>query len=666
MAEEEFARRQSVLSIPGLAIDRMDSNVPTDYQTKNDVSARTSKFAYGTIDQMTISARLFELDTYIGVMKKQTLSYFGVALIAAAFWPLGGLLAFPLNWLGNYLSSKTITMGALIFGLAFVVGGFLWLVPIVLFAGEDGLSAFWKLRHSKQIVLHDITDFLTSAVVILLAMIFSWVYHEIAIDLEKYKERTKTVWKSKRSEVGMSCAIADEQAQVLWNELDMAPNPENPSEGMVPLQGVLQILETLPGFAASHSHTLTDHYRIVNGKSRALSSILRNTQAEASVKGLWAIDIFLVREQYAEMEDFELWKGLRIVYRQTKDMCHWICLSYWRSPAFCVLFILLALARAILPRFWLWYVLGGEMWPDTLRAQVLVGTNVVMQTLVFAFWLSLFYVVLDEYKRNVAQVTILSALVDPRMRVKYSERFLMSMMEFNLSPEEGIQVLSKLPLLSLQNANNAAAWWRLREYVTLDRANERIAIELFLEILVIWLGIKFVVTFWVMKTTRDGVPALLAVTMFDIIVFGLMMLWALQVALRVNDRYDRHKRILVEAKYHVSNSLASIDPDRPQAEDLKLDLLTARRLLSEYLEMVQEYDHRDAILLGQIVTPAKVLSAAATVAGSFMTLYIGMMKSGRVKVPEVMEDITGEDLPQFTGVAAMYSNISMAFVAFGY
>jgi len=653
------------MTIPGLDIKAMQSEIP-EYCHRSDVSARTSKHAYVTIDQLSISARLFELDTYIGVVKKQTMTYFGIALFAAAFWPLAGLLGFPLNWLGNYTRSKLITMGALIFGLAFVVGGFVWLVPILLFAGEDGLSAIHKLRSSKQIVFNDVTDFLTSTLLLLLAMIFSWVYHEIAIDLEKYKDRTKTVWKQKKNEVGMSIAPANEQASVLWRELDMAPNPENPKEGMVSLEGCLQILETLPGFTAIHSHTLTDHYRIVNGQSRALSTILRTSQSEATIKGLWAIDLFLVREQYAEMEGFELLKGLRIVFRQMKDVLRWILLSYGRSPCFCILFIVLAVTRSVLPRLWLWYVLGGQMWPDSRRAQVLVLSNVMMQTMVFLFWLSLCYVVLDEYKRNVAQVTILSALVDPRMRVKYSERFLMSMMEFNLSPDEAAEVLSKLPLLSLQNANNAAAWWRLREYVTLDRANERIAIELFLEILVIWLVIKFVVTIWVIKTTQSGVPALLAVTMFDIIVFGVMVLWALQVALRVNDRYDRHKRVLVEAKYHVSNSLASLDPTKEGSEDLKLDLITARRLLVEYLEMVQEYDHRDAILLGQIVTPVKVLSAAATVAGSLMTLYVGMMKSGRVKVPGVVADIAADSVHlAASGITSMY-NISTEFTAFGY
>merc|ERR1719223_2295183 len=176
---ESARRRESINDIPGVNMQAMQSEHQEPFH-RSDVSARTSKHAYGTIEQISISARLFELDTYIGVMKKQTLTYFGVALVAAAFWPLGAVFAFPLNALGNLLRSKTITMSALIFGLAFVNGFFLWSIPILLFAGEDGLSAFWKLRESKEIVFHDVTDFLTSAVVILLAMIFSWVYHEIA------------------------------------------------------------------------------------------------------------------------------------------------------------------------------------------------------------------------------------------------------------------------------------------------------------------------------------------------------------------------------------------------------------------------------------------------------------------------------------------------------
>merc|ERR1719159_1761788 len=111
---------------------------------------------------------------------------------------------------------------------------------------------------------------------------------------------------------------------------------------------------------------------------------------------------------------------------------------------------------------------------------------------------------------------------------------------------------------------------------------------------------------------------------------------------------DEHKKVFVEAKYEVSMAYGAhtkdasnrLTPkchmcksDQEHAEDLQI----SRRLLSEYLDLCNEYDTHDTILFGMEVTPGKIISSAGTVAMAVYTLLIQMMKNGAIQTPEVIE-----------------------------
>merc|ERR1719171_1608797 len=128
----------------------------------------------------------------------------------------------------------------------------------------------------------------------------------------------------------------------------------------------------------------------------------------------------------------------------------------------------------------------------------------------------MFWFVLMEYRRNLCQCMIISSLVDARARVKFSQSYLMSCMWFGMDSDTSEAVLSKMPLLDLRVSSNVAAFWRLRDYCTLDRSNERMAICVLLEIVIIWLLLKFVLTMLTMYI-YGGLPAILIVTLFDLV-----------------------------------------------------------------------------------------------------------------------------------------------------
>merc|ERR1719478_33899 len=110
-----------------------------------------------------------------------------------------------------------------------------------------------------------------------------------------------------------------------------------------------------------------------------------------------------------------------------------------------------------------------------------------------------------EYRRTQIQMIIISALADAKARVQFSQCFLLSGMWFGMDAEGSEAVLARLPLFDLRSSSNTAAFWRLREYCTLDRCNERMAISMMLEIIIIWLILKFGMTVLVMLT-YGGLP----------------------------------------------------------------------------------------------------------------------------------------------------------------
>lgn len=243
-----------------------------------------------------------------------------------------------------------------------------------------------------------------------------------------------------------------------------------------------------------------------------------------------------------------------------------------------------------------------------------------------------------EYRRTLCQMTIISALVDARMRVKFSQSYLLSCFWFGMDADQSEAVLAKLPLIDLRVSHNAAAFWRLREYCTLDRCNERMSVSVLLEIIIIWLLLKFGTTLGVMYVYA-GLPAILIVTLFDLVVFGAMALVALQIALAMNTMMEQHKQSFVEAKYEVSMASGRVQKQEQRDEKKQHDLEIARRLLTEYLDMTNESDTdaRDSILFGMVVTPAKIISSLGTMSAMVGTLLAKMISNGSVKAPKALE-----------------------------
>lgn len=240
--------------------------------------------------------------------------------------------------------------------------------------------------------------------------------------------------------------------------------------------------------------------------------------------------------------------------------------------------------------------------------------------LVSFMWLGLFYLMTLEYRKQICQVVLVSAMVDPKMRISYMHMYLK-----HGTVEEKHQaehIMCNLPLLSLKVESNLTAFWKLRQYCTLDRSNERVGMHLLMDMVVFWFTLNLIMALAGLFIFQS-LPASVPVMIFDIFTFAVVLIWALEGAMRVNSYMDDHETILKRARYDLHMELA-----QPHVTDVSLserqELAEAQqrtcKMLDQHVSMIhshQEQD-RDRILLGYEVTPNKLLTA-------FFSFFIALM-----------------------------------------
>lgn len=526
-----------------------------------------------------------------------------------------------------------------------------------------------QLVEKKELNYLDFVDFSTCKASLLLYIVFVWVYHEVDRDVHQNKVNAVESWRHRRhTDWGMDCRLHAEQRKSIQYLMDVERSSSgndpltpigsevdsNVEDGSLYIEDIVTALEQVPGWKSNLEDVCRSFYHHNDGEE-SMFEVLSQNQVQSEEIGVWPLDLFLVKNQFET--DIDLFTSLYVVWRQSLDMVWYIKSSFYQNPTVACACVTIALVRSLMSRFWLWFVLRGNFWPQETAGSIIVLLSTVTTFLAGLLWLSLAVVLVLEYRRTLIQVTILSALADPDARVIYIDYYLNR--EYGLDDEQITRVLSLMPILNLKFPSNVAAFWRLREYTTFDRSNERIAIEFILEAIIIWLFLKFVSTFACVSMV-DELPAVVAVTLFDLAIFGSLLLYSLHIALQINFCMDKHKQIFVEAKYQVTlteqNVAHAKGDDKSDKPELLRDMKVARQLLVEYLNMVLEYDRQDKILLGFIVTPGKILSVIASVGGAIGTLLMNMEKKGQLNIPDHHEVFgKGAELMQ------IMQNTSLAF-----
>lgn len=274
-------------------------------------------------------------------------------------------------------------------------------------------------------------------------------------------------------------------------------------------------------------------------------------------------------------------------------------------------------------------------------------------------WMSLLFYISMEYRRTLAQLISFTAMADASRRMEYVQCYLMSCFWYNLDAENSKDVLSRMPLFDLRISSNVVAFWRLREFVALDRADEYMALSVLIQMVSSYLLLEFLATVFVMFIS-ENIPSLFLVTLFDLVVIGGMILFGLFNSVKVNKTLESHKEILAKARYLVaqreakemrSNAMREdVGDDRAVSRELtrqlssaELESETCQELLLQYLDMLRESDRHDAILFGVTMTPTKLVSSVFTLAMMISAVITKMITKGQIKAPsEVKEALSHE------------------------
>lgn len=651
---------------------------------------------YGTFKIDSIHGRLLELEAYLEVARERCRTYFVYVVVASLLWPIAWLLALYTGKRAQETEQKTLAMATMILYLGTLFGVILWTLPVVLVIVDGGFSHFLELIEHEVLSMVDMSEFMFSELILLLFVQFCWVYYEINQDIDNCKAGARKSWNHRSDESGMQLLLGDNQLPIFEQLLpSLSPGRKSTARHdggdgkAIFIDDAVAVLETMPGWnpavetGSTYTPANADKSEGVGRRSRGRSSItltgggdyeaehgwftnLAKMGKEATAAGLWAIDLFLIKGRHRDkpwgstpMESQKV--HIYVAYRKVLFGLQVMRTQLSGSPATVAGIFMFALFRALLPRVWIVVMRGGVFLPDSMCPLVVTLSSCIARFFASFLWLATFSVCLNAYRANVNQVMLISAMVDPRIRLRYTTDVLVDAVqeteEFHKAASDAAasdaaakkaaaagvaeQFLARLPLLNLKRGTNVAAFWRIREYVMLDRSNERMAMEVLMEMLIIWLIMNFLVTALTVYLISPLTP-LIVITVLDLLVFGTMVISALGAALDVNTLMSNHLRIFVEARYDVTLSLAEaeelhIDQTKGSTtatsaarEDDALiqDLKESRQLLTEYIAMVQEYDTRDKILLGADVTPGSILYTCVSMGAMVGTILYRAHNSG--------------------------------------
>jgi hypothetical protein len=545
------------------------------------------------------------------------------AFLATVAWPIAWLLSAVTFRVSSSHQRKDLAILTMFLILGTVVGLILWTLPIILIAIDGGPQRYYQLVQVYQISSSDFMNLLKAELVFLFVMLFSYVYHEVTIDTIKYEDDVAKSWHHRHDEVGMTIVLSEEQTNHLKPLLAHAPNKGKDTY----VEDLLYLLNTMPGWVSDSTFDAPDFWEKLYDSPRSFFAKLRDHHGGADQRGLWSLDIYVFWSQYHEKAT-SLVQRLNVNFHKLVSTVSWMVIEIMKMPVMCFVIFLLAVFRATIPRMWTSVVLGGPFFPSEVCPLILSLYSSLVFFLISFVWLWLFYIMVVEYEKQLCQVVLVSALVDPKMRMTYMQMYLPH--ETKEQKHDAERIMCNLPLINLKIATNANAFWKLREFCTLSRSNERMGMHVLMDMVVFWFTLNLLITLAGLFVYQ-ALPPTVPVMVFDIFCFGFLLLRALQAAMKVNQYMDDHESMLKQARYDLCVDLTQMSVDVEPSDSStseKLAHSNTMKLLDQYVCMVQSYEGRDKILLNMEVTPSKLAGSVLSIVLALVTISIKLYSMG--------------------------------------
>jgi hypothetical protein len=402
---------------------------------------------------------------------------------------------------------------------------------------------------------------------------------------------------------------------------------------------------------------------IVRGKSSKIKGffhLIRMDPDELARKGICGLDRYTLRQWKYNAEsailtgekqgfDASMLSEWRTTKRRICNTLHFVFHVLRHDVKILSLVTILTLIRVLIPRLWLKFYLGGHMWPEAWYPFFFVlNATVLSFATVFVFF-AVFLVLIFAYETNTYQLALLSGLINMDARCMYEERVLVY--SEGMEPEESEAMMAKLPILDITKSKNAFGFWTLREYVLLDRGNERAGMQILITISVLLIIFNAILAAYELYTIRDSISPFIPLVIFDTLVMGSFIMFALQQALVMNNWMDSHIKYFNQAVHdielrkqylvlHSHGTDGTIDEAEAIHAELLADLKYAKKFLHSCVQMVQDNDPREALLFGLEVTPGSLVSSASGLIFTTVYFLYEMLykRSNPFKIPGEKDD----------------------------
>jgi hypothetical protein len=605
---------------------------------------------YGTFDPESALGRITELNRYLGDFQILVWFYVLCAILLSLFWPVTWILGLIVGARAWHSQRADLWETSWECFLATGMGLFFCIIPgILLFNTPDGIWGFQELVQKNQLSSNDVQAPWKSEIWFFLLYYFCIMYQ----DINKQCFLAKAMVQDKMVQDPTALDIHIDERKRMNS---VVKDSEVGSRG--DLLDLMTLLETMPGWTAPGEEGITE-------EASGFFSVLEWQEEEAKSKGLWPLDVYSLHQlKYSVAHSRKLagdiehgphmmLQTLSTCWRRIGRTCRYMGNHLKLSKGTIVAVLILTTVRTILPRLWLAYYIQGAFMPEEWIPHIYVCVGSVTLWLCYGAFIALFLVHSADYATNAQEIILLTALINQNARQTYAELVLVK--SEGLAPEVSEAILARLPLLDLRKSKNVLAFWELRQYVVLDRSNDRVGMQ-------ILMSMGFLITFFNVLLavydlmTQTDIPTFVVVVLYDLVVLGMLILYCMQQALHMNTWMSSHQCHFNQAAHDAVSTVALLCIGDARAETTHqaelLDLRLAKQMLKSCSLMVNENDPREALLFGVEVTPAGIISAAGgfLVTGGFF-IY-AMFKSGENPLEQHHHHVHGDESGESPDVAA--------------
>jgi len=495
---------------------------------------------------------LEELGLLLGDAKARFVRSVIFCVTITLFWPIFVLFSPIILALmvvivisGNQESQRRMfqhMMGAL--GIVTLFLLYFGIPALLLQASHGGLSQFRAMIDSGEVGWIELCFFFASFLFLLVIVVYAWVLYEscsleVAVSLKSRQKFLKKHWKEELQ-------IPDAEKEKVFGVKHGAP---------VHVDDLLRVLSKYPGWKGSFDAQEEEIDALMSQRSLAAStgdaiSPLASGRPESiassgSPRKITEDGHKLKHIDAVVLSSMDLLApGESAVVFRTK-IWHFLRNLVQHQPLSSLLTTLAAAAlRCAIPRLWAWLYLGGDFLPSNHVAKVVVLTFMFSTFFVTSLWLLLFNVARSQYRHNIDQMRLVTALVSVESRHLYMSQVL------QVDPEDPdhLELAQGFPFLDLASADNARIWWAIREYAIVDSLDERVDLEVVLGVALIYL--MMMSAYLIVDMFMAGhLTAFTIVSFFDLTVVGALVLISLLGCVEVNEMLRSHGEVMLRARH---------------------------------------------------------------------------------------------------------------------